>query len=676
MIESRIALLLLPPVLLLAWALVRSALGRRPTRFALNAALSLLLVAYLAAVAATGIFWVAMQELPVFDWHYLLGYCLLLLAMVHVVLNWRQVATFLRRGAPASVKSASGREFRGWVRIAGLAALIAAAGWVLFLAGGQYASERTVIYVSDPRAPAAGEGTAAVEAAPAQPAARPRVEVDGESLSLSRFYHRGSSYPARTSLPGVTWRSRPAVYKEYPGRPSVPLPLVRPEGGAGVIEAADAWRAGCVRMATSSMSLEELSLLLYHAQGVTRPGAVGSRDFRAAPSAGALYPVDVYVAASRVEGLAPGLYHHDVRGDALVCLREGSVLAELEAAAGSPHCCRHAAASLILSVTFGRTGFKYRERAYRYVCMDAGHVAFNLGLAAASRGLAAPVVARFDDAALNRLLEVEVETEAALLVIPIGRPLDAEGGTALPEPVFAPALATSAGSQAAAFTEAIHAASSFRRLPGWTRLRARGWPRPASGEPAGDALILPEPARGRDLFPVIRDRRSVRTYSELPMESEELAALLAAAQGSMEPGDPLLALSAPLELVVVVRDVRGIEPGAYRYDPTARSLSLRRAGDLGAEGRSATLDQDFCGAADALFVKSVDWSKLERPDGDRGYRYACIRAGLVGEGLYLQATALGLGVCGVGAFYDGAVAELAGFDPEREAALYVTAVGR
>jgi len=631
------------------------------------------LLVYFLGVVGTGIFWVAAQELPVFDWHYLLGYLFLAIVVAHFVLNRKQVAAFVRRGAPAALRDPSGRRFRRGVRTTAATAGIAAVAAVAFLAGGRYGSSTVKVVAwpdSGSRPPEAGAGGFATGRIPPT-----LLEASGETMPLAVFYHRGSSYPARVPLAGVTFAVRPEVYKRYPDAPRVPLPRVRPATSPSVLEAASMWRSGCTRLARSTMTLDDLALLLDHAQGITSELRTpnGTFDLRAAPSAGALYPIDLYVVASRVEGLAPGLYHYAVKDHELVRLREGEIFGELEAAAGSPHLYEPAAATVVLTATFARTGFKYKERCYRYVCMDAGHVAFNLALSAAAHGLAAPVVARFDDDAMHRLLGLAPGEEGALLLVPLGRAAERLPRGPLPEPRFA--VEGTGMSPSLRFLDLVHGGTSLRRLEGWSDAPTRV----ADDEPAGglgEAIPLPEPSRGLDLLPTIRERRSVRNHSAAPIEPEELAALIEAAVGGTPEGDPFLAATAPVVLRAVVRDVRGIAPGVYRVDPGRRALRLVREGEFADRCREATLHQDFCGTADVVFVKSVRWDAMLRADGDRGYRYACIRAGMVGGGIYLQGTALGIGVCGVGAFGDGDVAGIVGCDPDVEAILYLTAAGR
>ncbi len=207
-------------------------------------------------------------------------------------------------------------------------------------------------------------------------------------------------------------------------------------------------------------------------------------------------------------------------------------------------------------------------------------------------------------------------------------------------------------------------------------LRPAATPTPTTG---ASEVALPSPAQGLPLLEAIRARRSVRDYSNARMTLGELSGLFAASAGERAgppTKDPLLATSAPLALYAVVRNVEGLDPGVYRYSPLTHALAPRRAGDFSVAAESACSEQEFCRTADVVFVKTVRWADLFLPDGDWGYRYANLRAGVVGEGLYVEATALGLGVCGVGAFQDLDVAALVGVDPREEAPLYITAVGK
>ncbi len=661
--STKVLLILGPAALFAAWLAAR-ALGRRPpARVAITVGLSVVTLAYFLAVVATGIFWVAAQELPVFDWHYLTGYILLALTATHVVLHWKNVAAFLRRRAPPALLSPDGSRFAAWPRRIAQATAVLAGLALVFLLGVRQGSRHLTLLQRTDAASATVFGEGAL--VPVQV-----IEAAGERMPLAHLYHQGSSYPARVGLPGLTVATRPSAYLDLPGT-VVPLPPRAPDVGAGVVEAFEAWRTGRPFGAPGPMTLDRLASLLHHAQGIsgTIQRKSGDIDLRTAASAGALYPVNLYVAAEAVPGLAPGLYYYHPKREALVLVKaDGYPVGRVGIGSGSPGAFENAPAAIVLTVTFGRTAFKYAERAYRYVAMDTGHAAFNLSLAAAAAGWHAPMIARFDDRALQAVLGLDPSIEAPLLVVPL-----ADRVVPSDEPRFA---ADVRAAPRPTFVDLVHGGTSLRAAGGRLPLP----PHPAATAPAtaGD-VALPPPVPGTPLLETIRARRSQRKFTDAPLSLAQLSTLLAASAASPEgrsSTDPLLATTAPVRIHAVVRGVSGLAPGVYRYHPATHALQPVQAGERALATRAACLDQDFCGTAAVVFVKSVRWKDLYVPDGDRGYRYANLRAGLVGEGLYLSATSLGLGACGVGAFGDADVAALVGLDLAEEVPIYLTAVGR
>jgi SagB-type dehydrogenase family enzyme len=658
-----VILIIGPALAFAAWLSARALGHRPPQRLAITIGLSVLTLVYFLGVVGTGIFWVAAQELPVFDWHYLTGYLLLALTATHVVLHWRNIAAFLRRQSPPALLEADGRRFAAWPRRLAQTVAIGAGLTLVFLLGVRQGSRHlTLLQRTDPAA-ATSFGRGAL--VPVQ-----MVEAAGAKLPLAHLYHQGSSYPARIGLPGLTVATRPPAYLDLPGE-VIPLPARAPDGDVGVLAAFEAWRTGRPLGHPGPLTLERLASLLHHAQGVSstlrRPS--GDIDLRMAASAGALYPVNVYLAAEEVQGLAPGFYYYHPKKEALVRVKaERYPASAVGLASGAPGAFVDAPAALVFTVTFGRTAFKYAERAYRYVAMDTGHVAYNLSVAAAASGWHAPMVARFDDQALETALGLDRAVEAPLLVIPLAPKVAAQD-----EPRFA---SDPRASRRPTFVDLIHGATSLRVAGGRAPLaRHPAVPPPASA----DEVVLPPPLAGSPLLPTIRARRSMRKFGDTPVTLAELSTLLSSSGAEPDgrpSSDPLLAATAPLQLYAVVRRVSGLAPGVYRYRPSAHALQLVRAGERARATREACLDQDFCGTAGVVFVKTVRWQDLYLPDGDRGYRYANLRAGVTGEGLYLAATALGLGPCGVGAFGDNDVAALVGLDLSVEVPIYLTAVGR
>lgn len=166
---------------------------------------------------------------------------------------------------------------------------------------------------------------------------------------------------------------------------------------------------------TSAVELAEIGQLLWAAQGITH-----SQGLRTAPSAGALYPLELYVVTGRVEGLAQGVYHYDPGHHQLKKTREGDLRDALTRAALSQGWVKSAPAVIVFTADYARTARKYGKRAKRYVHIEAGHAAQNLFLQAESLGLATVVVGAFDDDEVARVLRLPADIQP-LLLMPVGR---------------------------------------------------------------------------------------------------------------------------------------------------------------------------------------------------------------------------------------------------------------
>lgn len=164
-----------------------------------------------------------------------------------------------------------------------------------------------------------------------------------------------------------------------------------------------------------ALPLAELGQLLWAAQGITHP-----QGLRTAPSAGALYPLELYVVAGDVEGLAPGIYHYRPDRHQLVKTGDEDRRAALARAALSQDWVRDAPVVIVFAAVYARTMWKYDKRGRRYVHMETGHAAQNLFLQAGALDLATVVVGAFDDDAVARLLQLPADT-APLVLMPVGR---------------------------------------------------------------------------------------------------------------------------------------------------------------------------------------------------------------------------------------------------------------
>jgi SagB-type dehydrogenase family enzyme len=162
------------------------------------------------------------------------------------------------------------------------------------------------------------------------------------------------------------------------------------------------------------LNLEEVSQLLWAAQGIT-----AESGGRTAPSAGALYPLEVYLVAGLVEGLAPGTYHYKPQGHELISISLVDAREKLSQAALGQGAAKNGAVSLVISAVYERTTQKYGDRGIRYALIEVGHAAQNICLQATALDLGAVTIGAFDDSRVKSLLAMP-ENESALYIIPVG----------------------------------------------------------------------------------------------------------------------------------------------------------------------------------------------------------------------------------------------------------------
>ncbi len=163
------------------------------------------------------------------------------------------------------------------------------------------------------------------------------------------------------------------------------------------------------------LDLSEISQILWSAQGITSP-----RRFRTAPSAGALYPLELYVIAGNVKNLSPAIYKYRPRNHVLVKSIPGDMRSELSRAALSQSAIKKAPAVLLFCAVFERTTKKYGRRGIRYVHMEVGHAAQNVCLQAIALGLNTAVIGAFRDEAVKEIAHLPAD-EQPLYFVPVGR---------------------------------------------------------------------------------------------------------------------------------------------------------------------------------------------------------------------------------------------------------------
>ena len=216
---------------------------------------------------------------------------------------------------------------------------------------------------------------------------------------------------------GLDWSAKPPTYKRYPDSQITELPAVRHLDQMPLHDAISR-RKSVRRYQGDGISAETLSYLLWASTGVSRRER--NYEFRTAPSAGALYPIETYVVVNQVEGIEAGLYHYAVNGHELELLRAGDWAVETAQAALDQKMCAQAPVVLIWTAVFPRTKWKYRQRAYRYVYLDAGHIAAHVALVATALGLGSCQIAAFYDDEANDLVEVDGIDESVIYMSVVG----------------------------------------------------------------------------------------------------------------------------------------------------------------------------------------------------------------------------------------------------------------
>ncbi len=194
----------------------------------------------------------------------------------------------------------------------------------------------------------------------------------------------------------------------------IQLPLPEQES-ANSLEKLISQRRSFRNFSASALSQQEISQILWAAQGITSKVTIPEREIllRTVPSAGALYPLEIFAVVKRVEGFEPGIYHYipgpGIAEHSITLLRSGDMNQELADATLGQDCIKSCAAAIVISSVDSRVGIKYGERAHQYCLIETGHAGQNICLQANSLGLGAVTVGAFHDKRLKELIGHEAD---------------------------------------------------------------------------------------------------------------------------------------------------------------------------------------------------------------------------------------------------------------------------
>jgi SagB-type dehydrogenase family enzyme len=455
-----------------------------------------------------------------------------------------------------------------------------------------------------------------------------------------------------------------------------------------------------------------LSRLLINSYGLTAkfPTATGQVFYlRAAPSAGGLYPAELYLISRGTHLLPAGLYNYQARTHSLLRYWDDHCWQALQEACFWHPALDSTQLALVVTGVFYRSAWRYQDRAYRRIFLDTGHLLGNIELASALADYRPHLIGSFADRAMADLLYLQPEQEGVLAVLPLADALAVEQNLSHYNAVFPSAAQTTfpdvPEGQLLSYVHQATEISDASAAPAWqTRQANLNQPPTAYDQGIQDQSEAARMLDDKYNFPfclkvsteieplnwgegldametTILKRRSTRSYSGATIFLEDLKLLLDftyqarhySDQG-LDPDPDYFDLNL-LQTFLVVLGVEGLDEGCYYYAPKSQELRQVRFKNFRRESHYLCLGQELGRDAAVVLFHTADLAKAIDTYGDRVYRYLHMDAGHLGQRLNLAAIRLGLGVSGIGGFFDDQVNEVLGI-PDDEAVIYITTLGQ
>ncbi len=496
----------------------------------------------------------------------------------------------------------------------------------------------------------------------------------------NRDTQAAKSYHEATKLSYINLSNKPPLYKLYSGAPSILLPTDTLSADAPTLDAVSSPIAG----RSTPLDLAALARLLYLSAGLIRKAQLavaGEVHYRAAASAGALFPIEVYIVCEDLPGLDAGVYHFSPADFSLNQLRQGDHRSALAGAADGDELVAASPVSLILTANFWRSAWKYRVRSYRYCFWDAGTILGNLLAAASASGLPARILAGFMDERVNEILGLDGISESAISIVPLGQPgpsgAEAPAGSIPLEPVQVQEKYQPQNVVDYPEIRQIHQASNLGGAAEVSAWRSSGSQSRAVGLPASPGQVY-SIARAKSidspLGQVISERGSTRRFERTQIPFDKFAAVLSAATAPvaadfLEEGQPTL-----LDPYLIVNGVQDLPSGSYFLSSGEARLEELKQGKMRHEAGHLCFEQALGADASAVVYFMADLDSVLAKYGNRGYRAAQLEAGILGGRMYLCAHALGLGATGM-TFYDDDVTEFFSPHAAGKSLMFLVALG-
>ena len=485
-------------------------------------------------------------------------------------------------------------------------------------------------------------------------------------LSAVRYHEHTSHIRHRISPHALDFSRYPAPFKIYEYQDRILLkqgngPFLgrNIDGALNDLDATVGQVLGDHTWYDEPVDLGTVSRILGLSYGVTLADRSRGMLFRSVPSAGGLYPCQMYLSVRKIDDIETGLYYCDTVQGFLGRINPRPLGPNIFFPEPDP-----AGACLIITGIFYHSAWKYRERAFRYLLLDAGHLAEAVVQAAKAVGVRARIRYDFNDPDLTQSLNLDDSLEVPLASVSLG-----PGMAAGPESDLKPFQPAKSGPEPVTpviydiLKEAYQAGISIAQSPAvepdtqvftWKSDRMQPVPDPG-------------PFKTMSFIHAVTHRRSRRNFSSQnlpePLWASFLNRVFTRIFAGQDPDETGAVAKGFLEMAMISQNMEGLTPGLYSFSRDGTTLACRQTGVLAGDLARVCLDQAWIGRAAMNFLFVVDLAAMESALGARGYRYVMMHAGRVGQRLYMAAQELGLGCCGIGAMYDKEAAALLGLNP-------------
>ena len=523
-------------------------------------------------------------------------------------------------------------------------------------------------------------------------------------------YHemtKHSEFSVMNSNYYLDWSNRPKPFKVYKDLPSFPLPIDFPHPTLNAITAVsnlsiDNESLDNKIQITSSLSsskddsqittLSDLSSLLFYSCGITRVMRFNSVDYymRAASATGALYPIEIYVVTKGLGSeLDAGVYHFNPGEFSLIAIHKGDHRNFLGPIAGNNTYVTTSPVSLIFTSYAWRNAWKYQSRSYRHWFWDAGVIVSNLLAVAGSMHLYPRLIMGFMDDQLNRLLGLDDQKEASILIAALDvdsmknntsqeqsmheKILDSPAPKVYPlssEEIDYPEIWKAYNSSKLFDSAQVSKWISHKRNGEVDKLDKKDNSNPGTLR----QYSLPKPFvddNGPDIGNTILKRGSTRQFSRLPISFLTLSNILLNSTKGI-PMDYKNDSDSFIDLYLVVNSVDGLKKGGYFFNPRNNSIDLIRYKPGHNISGHLCLDQSLFADASVVIFMMTDLKHVLDILGNRGYRAVQMEAGITAGKIYLLSYSSGLGASG-STFYDNEVTEF--FSPHSKQKETLIAIG-